>query len=338
MAICSARNSFIVKCTQKNSKLAFYSRCLLAALIPTRWHQARLNALLNERDESVVAAIESRVDYYNKLGSPFLMDSSGMTMRDLSPKQQSAYYYDLREVLRYFPAAYRFLHEFGDVIKVPPQPCIVKSRPIAGDNQNAIVLKLNRVRHYVFVKDSLAFGDKKDMAVWRGKAKPGHCRSQLVANWYAHPRCDIGQSNKVAFGGNPRMRKDFLSIDEQLRYKFIVSVEGNDVATNLKWIMSSNSLCFMRKPRYETWFMEGRLQAGVHYVLLKDDFSDIEEKIDFYCRYPEAALAIIENAQQWIDQFRDERLERIIALQVMQKYFDLSGQLTDISTLSLSEA
>jgi hypothetical protein len=327
-----------VKCAQKNSKLAFYARCLLTELVPDRWYRTRLNALLNEGDVSLLAAIESRADYYNKLGAPFLMAQTSKTMRDLSSKQQSAYYYDLREVLRYFPATYRFIHEFGDVIKVPPEPCIVKSRPIAGDNQNAIILKLNRVRHYVFAKDSLAFASKKDMAVWRGKAKPGHCRSQLVANWYAHPRCNIGQSNKVAFGGNPRMRKDFLSIDEQLRYKFIVSVEGNDVATNLKWIMSSNSLCFMRKPRYETWFMEGRLQAGVHYVQLKDDFSDLEEKIDFYCRFPEAALAIIENAKRWVDQFRDDRVERIIALRVMQKYFELSGQFADIPVLSLSEA
>ena len=282
--------------------------------------------------------MEARVSYYNKRNTYFPMRDTGSTLGQLCPRQQSAYYYDLREVMRYFPASYRFHNEFGDVIKVPPQPCIVKSRPIIGENSNSIILKLNRVRHYVFVKDKLTFAEKKDMVVWRGKAKPEHIRSQLVRNWFAHPRCDIGQSNKVPIGANPRMRKKYLTIDEQLAYKYILSVEGNDVATNLKWIMSSNSLCLMRKPRYETWFMEGLLQAGVHYVQLKDDFSDLEEKIDFYCKNQEAALTIIENANRWVDQFRNEVVERQIGLQIMQKYFEYSGQYTGSSALKLSEA
>ena len=84
--------------------------------------------------------------------------------------------------------------------------------------------------------------------------------------------------------------------------------------------------------------MEGLLQAGVHYVLLKDDFSDLEEKIDFYSKHPEAALEIIGNAQRWVAQFRNAAVERQIGLQVMQKYFEYSGQLLGLPNLSLSEA
>jgi len=327
-----------MKCAQKNSKLAFYLRCMLSRVVPLRFYRLRLQGLLNSIDDLQRDTIEARASYYNKQKTRFSVDATGKTIAQLNPQKQSAYYYDLREVLRYFPRALRFRYEFGDITKVPPQPSIVKSRPIAGDNSNAIILKLNRIRHYVFVQDKLSFAEKKDMAVWRGKAKPEQSRSQLVKNWFAHPRCDIGQSNRVPLGCNPRMRKEFLSIDEQLRYKFIVSVEGNDVATNLKWIMSSNSLCLMCKPRYETWFMEGLLQAGVHYVLLKDDFSDLEEKIDFYRKNPEAALRIIENANRWVDQFRNEDVERVVALLVMQKYFEDSGQMLVAPGMRLSEA
>jgi hypothetical protein len=325
-------------CTQKNSKCVFYLRSLLSRLVPLRLYRTRLYQHLNSIGEKHRDAIEARVSYYNKCNAFFVLGAASQSLRQLSSKQQSAYYYDLRKVLRYFPESLRFHHEFGDVIKVPLQPCIVKSRPIEGDNRNSIILQLNRVRHYVFAKDEVEFVDKKDMVVWRGKSKPAHCRSELVRNWFAHPRCDIGQSNKVPLGANPGMRKQFLTINEQLGYKFILSVEGNDVATNLKWIMSSNSLCLMRKPRYETWFMEGLLQAGVHYVLLKDDFSDLEEKMDFYSKHPEAALMIIANANRWVDQFRDDVVERHIGLQVMQKYFEYSGQVLDAPALSLSEA
>ena len=65
----------------------------------------------------------------------------------------------------------------------------------------------------------------------------------------------VGQVNKPETGG--AFLRPKLSILEQLEYKFVLCLEGNDVATNLKWVMSSNSLAVMPKPRYETWFMEG---------------------------------------------------------------------------------
>ena len=42
--------------------------------------------------------------------------------------------------------------------------------------------------------------------------------------------------------------------------------------------MSSNSVAVMPRPKYESWFMEGRLQPGVHYIEIKDDYSDLEPK------------------------------------------------------------
>ncbi|MDG3400031.1 lipopolysaccharide A protein, partial [Vibrio parahaemolyticus] len=38
------------------------------------------------------------------------------------------------------------------------------------------------------------------------------------------------------------------------------------------------------------------------------------------------ALAIIENAHQWVEQFKDKRKERLISLMVADKYFTLSQQ------------
>ena len=40
------------------------------------------------------------------------------------------------------------------------------------------------------------------------------------------------------------------------KHKFILCIEGNDVASNLKWVMSSNSVAVMPKPKFESWFME----------------------------------------------------------------------------------
>ena len=95
-------------------------------------------------------------------------------------------------------------------------------------------------------------------------------------------------------------KANFMTIRQQLNYKYILSVEGNDVATNLKWIMSSNSIVFMTKPTCESWFMEGDLIANFHYVEVKKDWSDIIEKIE-YCNNNSAFCAeILKKLKQYV--------------------------------------
>ena len=77
----------------------------------------------------------------------------------------------------------------------------------------------------------------------------------------------------------------------------------------------------MPRPKYETWFMEGRLIPNYHYIQIKDDYSDLEERLTYYINHPDEAAAIIEHAHEWVDQFRDSGRETIISLLVLDKYF-----------------
>lgn len=83
----------------------------------------------------------------------------------------------------------------------------------------------------------------------------------------------------------------------------------------------------MSKPKFETWFMEGQLEAGVHYVQLKDDYSNLIEKMEYYLKHESEALQIIKNANEYVSQFKDEEQERLISLLVAQKYFKETRQL-----------
>jgi hypothetical protein len=162
------------------------------------------------------------------------------------------------------------------------------------------------------------------MLVWRGRACQEN-RKAFLSQYYQHPFCDVGHYH-------PRHQdvvwdKPGLSVREQLQYKYILAMEGNDVASNLKWVFSSNSLCFMTRPRYETWFMEGRLEAGRHYVLLRDDYADLEEKIRYYEQNPDEALGIIGAANDWVKQFQNPVSEMLVSILVLWRYFYLSGQM-----------
>ncbi|HEY0246435.1 MAG TPA: glycosyl transferase family 90, partial [Mucilaginibacter sp.] len=180
----------------------------------------------------------------------------------------------------------------------------------------------------VFIKDTVPFAEKKDMLIGRGAMTQLH-RMRFMEQYFDNPLCDLGQVNRE--GGNPKWIKPKISIPRHLAYKFILSLEGNDVATNLKWVMSSNSVAVMAKPRYETWFMEGRLIADHHYILIKDDYSDLEEKLQYYINNPKAAQAIVNNANQYIQQFLNKKQEDLIALLVLEKYFYYTSQTDQLS-------
>ncbi|MDE4959476.1 lipopolysaccharide A protein, partial [Francisella tularensis subsp. holarctica] len=60
----------------------------------------------------------------------------------------SSYFYDFKEFLVYFNITDSFATAFYDLTKIPQQPTFVKSSPIADDNQNSIILKLDKLRHF----------------------------------------------------------------------------------------------------------------------------------------------------------------------------------------------
>jgi len=311
---------------QKKSKIKFYVSESLQCLVPRSYYRNQRDTLLTEYKTKYTQEekgnIQNRVDYYNKLNSPYQLGSGAYPLSQLSPNRHSVYFFDLYRVLRYFNSDKKFHHIFGDVTEVPQVPSFVKSRPIHGDNANSVVLKLDSVRHFDFINDPIHFRDKKDLIVWRGDATRAH-RKEMLEAISQNPLCDIGCTNLIGPDFKPEWKKPPMTLSQQLEYKYILSIEGNDVATNLKWIMSSNSLCFMKAPVYETWFMEPMLIPGKHYVLLKNDYSDLDEKIEFYKNRPDEAEEIIRNAHEYLLDFKDERKEQLISLLVAKKYFDM---------------
>ena len=77
----------------------------------------------------------------------------------------------------------------------------------------------------------------------------------------------------------------------------------------------------MAKPHVESWLMESKLIPNYHYILLKDDYSDLIEKIDWCNKNPKICKNIIKNANNYMNQFKNERIEEILEKTVMKIYF-----------------
>ena len=81
------------------------------------------------------------------------------------------------------------------------------------------------------------------------------------------------------------------------------------------------TLAVMPRPEYETWFQEGLLLPGVHYVEIRPDYADLPEKLAWYDAHPEEAERILAAAHAWVDRFRDPARERLVSLRVLDRYF-----------------
>ena len=316
----------------KNSNLKFFIKGYLREYTPKFFDQFRLDRILRSLDNRPDKDyIISRVNYYCKLDADTKYDrqeweEKAVRLRDQQMLPQKVYYFDAMEIARYFNQSLKWIIKSGDITNLFPVPYVVKSRPLGDDNQNSTILKLEKVRHFLFVDDKKPWRDKKNIAIFRGDLGPRKENRDVFMAKFADgqsPMVDAASTNRI--DAHPEWQKGKMTIGEHLDYKFIMSLEGNDVASNLKWVMSSNCIAVSPRHTCETWFMEGTLKPNYHYIEVKEDFSDLEERLQYYIDHPEEAEAIIQHAHEYVDQFRDLKREKLISLLVLKKYFEITN-------------
>jgi len=225
---------------------------------------------------------------------------------------------------------------FGDrLTKLGSQlPIISKARPsILSHLPKPPLWLLNKNRHYDELdryynevvhgeKGEVPWSEKVPKLFWRGSTTgnragdAGH-RLAFLAQWVHHndDKIDIGFNNVVQMksefqheyieryysrkGGEAEEGRESLS--DMNQYKYLLSVEGNDVATGLKWMLYSNSVVFMSRPTVTTWAMEDVLVPFVHYIPLANDYSNLLQMIKWANEHDEACQEISQRATEFIE-------------------------------------
>jgi Glycosyl transferase family 90 len=186
-----------------------------------------------------------------------------------------------------------------------------------------VVWKLASHRHYgllnqVAIKDK-PWEEKKNMAVFRGQltGSLGYDKdAPPVSNCLKLSRCRLVYNHANSTLVNARLTSTRNRLPEKvngvtlttssvtvrhlLRYKGIVMLEGNDVASGLKWALLSNSVVLMPIPKHTSWAMEELLKPWVHYVPLNDEATDVEEKMQWILDHDDAARKISYAATLWM--------------------------------------
>lgn len=147
--------------------------------------------------------------------------------------KQSRYYYDLKEHLRYFRRDLGVNCLFGDVVHVPEQPTLLKSRPITGPNENSVLMEAGQVQAFPSATRRTRVCTKEaDGGFWRGSVNNPFLREIMVQRFLDDPLC--GCRRFAGHAARDAIRKPALTIEAQRQYRYLVSIEGVDVATNLK--------------------------------------------------------------------------------------------------------
>jgi hypothetical protein len=202
-----------------------------------------------------------------------------------------------------------------------------------------IIWKLGTRRHYKhlpFVSrlDTL-WNQKRNMAIFRGQLTGAHAHFSpnltVEENCNRMVRCRLVQThanstlvdaklnslrNRLpSVVGGVNLTAPKAKLEEMLKYKAIIMVEGNDVASGLKWALLSQSVVLMSKPKHTSWAMEELLEPWIHYVPLNDMSTDVEEKMQWIIDHDDEARQIAERSSLWIedlvfhpDAARDDRL------------------------------
>lgn len=100
--------------------------------------------------------------------------------------------------------------------------------------------------------------------------------------------------------------------------KFILAIEGNDRPSSLREDLLSGSCLLLPKPKWESTAHYG-LKAGVHYVELKADLSDLADKWQWCMDHEADAKWIAEAAQQHAREYLNPAVETQVQAQMIDR-------------------
>lgn len=140
---------------------------------------------------------------------------------------------------------------------------------------------------------SISLDIKKPVVLFRGSATHSSrltvCSMQYswldakITTW--NRRDTVNQFGQITFQDIQRYRHaysgPFMDIREQMEYKYILILPGHQASSRLIWALQSGSVILMPSASTlvtanELW-ISPLLVPGIHYSLLQDDLSDLEE-------------------------------------------------------------
>lgn len=168
------------------------------------------------------------------------------------------------------------------------------------------------------------WSDRRPIALWRGGTSGVErptARMRVVQALLESPHADA----KFVRGGWPQNDAeipdnqfgDRVSMEDHMQYKYMLSIDGNGVASSLQWVFGTGCVpLLVIHPDTDFWFKD-LLVSGVNCICLKYDLSDLHETLQWLVDNDDKARAIAEESLAFgrrilSPEFQTEFIQRAI--------------------------
>ncbi|KAI8613687.1 lipopolysaccharide-modifying protein [Chytriomyces sp. MP71] len=97
--------------------------------------------------------------------------------------------------------------------------------------------------------------------------------------------------------------KEKVSLEKTLEFKYLLVVDGNTWPNRIQQYIETNSVV-LYNGIFEDWFL-GQLKPWVHYIPVRVDLADLEEKLEWLQAHDEEAKRISKNARMFARGYND---------------------------------
>ncbi|KAH7038979.1 DUF821 domain protein [Macrophomina phaseolina] len=142
------------------------------------------------------------------------------------------------------------------------------------------------------------FPQKDPRAVWRGSPHLNKRRQTLMNVTMDKEWADVQKMTD----------KTRLHMVEFCKYQFPIHTEGNSWSGRLRYLQNCNSAVVVHQPlEWQAHYYDLLIPDGPNqnFISVANDFSDLEEKIQYYRAHPDKASRVAKNS---VDTFRDRYL------------------------------
>lgn len=188
--------------------------------------------------------------------------------------------------------------------------------------------------------DNIKFFDKDNKLIFRGVSSGCFRMSGKIdrvirvkvigKNFSVNPDINIGFTKFVSVSDADKKLlepyyKPSIPIDQQIKSKFILNLEGNDYASSLGWSLASNCCVLHNYPfNYESYIFGSGLIPYVHFVPINNDGTDLVDVYSWCLNNLDKCEEIANNGKLYMQNYLSEKLydgviERFVQLYPLKK-------------------
>lgn len=192
-------------------------------------------------------------------------------------------------------------------------------------------LASHRFHYLIGLDDKLTWEEKKHELIFRGvttgplvpsitsTGRIKTSRFEIINKWHDKPWANLGfnriiDSTKLRPQWNQlkdailNLVKPYLSVPSMLDDRFILCIEGEDIATSFGWALASNSVPIHPYPFvFEVWYFQG-LKPWIHFIPCEPDGSDIGELMSWASKNDSKCKEIATAGREHMTKMLDAKL------------------------------